>query len=103
MKHYSKCFEMGLEGDLLYVACKLSYVSEPVRRVPLTSQTSQESGTVVMDTPLASSMAAKKTTTAVLFTLEGMDMMLKHEGEVTTVTIFLSEGLDLIDSATEVK
>lgn len=85
LKHYLKCFVMGLEGDVLCVPCKLSYVSEPMRRVPLTSQTSQESGTVVMDTPLASSMAAKKTTTAVLFTLEGMDMMLKHEGEVTAI------------------
>ena len=58
------------------------YLIEPRRRVHLSSQVSQESGTVIMDTSMTASMAAKKTTTGVLFTLEGVDILLQNQTEV---------------------
>ncbi|XP_052807431.1 intermembrane lipid transfer protein VPS13A-like isoform X2 [Mya arenaria] len=48
---------------------------EPTRRMPLVSQSSLESGTVVM----ASSTTNKKTATSVLFTLEGMELCLTQD------------------------
>ena len=48
----------------------------------MSSQVSQESGTVIMDTSMTASMAAKKTTTGVLFTLEGVELLLQNQTEV---------------------
>lgn len=63
------------------------YFTEPIRRVPLTTQGSQESGTVVMDTPMTTSIAAKKTNTGVLFTLEGMELLLQNETDVRCLIV----------------
>ena len=57
-----------------------------------------ESGTVVMDTPLETSVTSKKMSAAVLFTLEGMDLTLYQENEVHNkkhvVYVFLVLGQD---------
>ncbi|XP_053396044.1 intermembrane lipid transfer protein VPS13A-like isoform X3 [Mercenaria mercenaria] len=75
---------------------------EPVRRTPVTTQTSEESGTVVMDTDMTSSMAAKKTSTVVLFTLEGMELVLsqdtKEEGTVDFAKLVMGKISGTVNS-----
>ena len=59
----------------------LSFI-EPARRTTITTQTSEESGTVVMDTDMTSSTSVRKTSTVVLFTMEGMELVLTKDTRV---------------------
>lgn len=70
-----------------------SVFTEPARRTPIITQTSEESGTVVVDTAMISSTAAKKTSTVVLFTMEGMELVLNQDTKVLIISVLLWELL----------
>ena len=57
------------------------FITEPVI-ASLRHRQSIESGTVVMETPMTASVSSKKMSAAVLFTLEGMELVLYQEIEV---------------------
>lgn len=69
-----------------------------MRRLPLASQTSEESGTVVMETDMTSSTVAKKTSTVVLFTLEGMELVLTQDTKVDNHGEFMFYIVNIISS-----
>ncbi|KAL4233205.1 hypothetical protein ACF0H5_007889 [Mactra antiquata] len=75
---------------------------EPVRRPPIHSQTSEESGTVIIDPTMSSSISSKKSSTVVLFTLEGMELILnqdiKNEGTVDFAKLIMGKISGTVNS-----